>query len=886
MLETILATKLFIPPPQPRAVVRPRLLQRLDDGLHRKLTLISAPAGFGKTTLVGEWVDRCHRPVAWLSLDDEDSDPARFLMYVIAAVQGVAPEVGAGLQGVLISPQPPSPESILTVLINELAARPEELLLVLDDYHLINARPIDDALTFLVEHLPPQVHVVISTREDPSLPLAGLRARGHLNELRAVDMRFTLDEAAAFLDQTIGLDLSADDVAALDRRTEGWIAGLQLAAISLQGSDDPAGFISSFSGSHRFVLDYLLEEVLQRQPEPIQDFLRRTSILDRMCGPLCDAIMVDSGMSGQEMLEYLEHANLFIEHLDNERRWYRYHHLFGQLLRQRLHHSAAHSPVAASTQLADLHHRASVWFESENLELEAFHHAVAANDVDRAGRLIHGKGLPLYVRGGAVPVLNWLESLPAPVMDARPHLWVMFATVLAIVGRFTRVEHTLQAAEAALRGQPVSGETDVLVKRIADLRGLTALLVADPRNIDMIISQSRQKVEPLQAVATPGRAAGYWQLGLAYQFQGDRAAARHAQVEAIASSEATGNNYIGILALSSLGHLQELEGHLRLASETYRRALHLVGEPPGPVACEAYVGLARIHYEWNDLDTAEEYGLLSVRLARQLEIVSFVSSEVFLARLEVARGDTSGALAMLAQTEQDARERLFLSRIPEIAAFQVLASLRAGDLETAAHLAESHDLLMSRARVHLAQGEPAQALALLERFRQQAEARGWRDQRLTLLILQAVARDVQGEQEEALRLLGEALAEGEAEGFVRVFVDEGAPVAKLLSDANAAGIRTGYTGRLLAAFAAEERNSEPLPETQPVPSSPSLIEPLSRRELEVLHLVAEGLSNKQISERLYLSLATVKGHNRIIFRKLQVQRRTEAIARGRELGLL
>jgi LuxR family transcriptional regulator, maltose regulon positive regulatory protein len=886
MLETILSTKLFIPPPQPRAVIRPRLLQRLNDGLHRKLTLISAPAGFGKTTLVSEWLANCNRPAGWLSLDDGDSDPTRFLMYLIAAVQRVAPEVGAGLQGALVSPQPPSPESILTVLINELASGSHEIVLILDDYHLVNAKQIDDALGFLLEHLPPQLHLVISTREDPQLPVSGLRARGHLNELRAVDLRFTLAEAAVFLNQTIGLNLSADDVAALDRRTEGWIAGLQLAAISLQGSDDPADFINSFSGSHRFVLDYLLEEVLKRQPEPVQDFLRQTSILDRMCGPLCDAVVLDAETSGQQMLEYLERANLFIGPLDNQRRWYRYHHLFGELLRQRLSHSAAQSSVPGSTRLSDLHHRASVWFEGENLELEAFHHAVAANDVERALRLIHGKGIPLYMRGGAVPVLNWLESLPTTILDARPQLWVMFATVLAVVGRFTRVEHKLQAAEAALRGQPTSGQTDVLVQQIADLRGLTALLAADPRQIDTIISQSRDKVEHLQEVATPGRAAGYWKLGLAYQFQGDRAAARHAQIEAIASSEATGNNYIGILALSSLGHLQELDGQLRLASETYRRALHLVGEPPGPVACEAYVGLARILYEWNDLDIAEEYGLLSVRLARQLEIASFVSSELFLARLKVARGDTTNALAMLAQTEQDARERQFLSRIPEIAALQAFILIRHGDLEAAARVILPHDIPASQARIHLARGEPAKALAVLERIRQQAEARGWRDERLTLLVLQAIARDVQGEQEKALQLLGDALAEGEAEGVVRTFVDEGAPMAKLLSDANAAGIRTSYTRRLLDAFAAEGRTITSFLETEPVRSSPALIEPLTRREIEVLHLVAEGLSNKEISERLYLSLATVKGHNRVIFRKLQVQRRTEAIARGRELGLL
>ena len=343
---------------------------------------------------------------------------------------------------------------------------------------------------------------------------------------------------------------------------------------------------------------------------------------------------------------------------------------------------------------------------------------------------------------------------------------------------------------------------------------------------------------------------------------------------------------MGVLALSSFGRLQELDGQLRLASETYRRALHLVGHPPGPTACEAYVGLARISYEWNDLDLAEEYGLLSVQLARQLEIVSFVSCELFLARLKVARGDTTNALAMLAQTEQDARERQFLSRMPEIAALQALASLRKGDLEKAAHLVESHDLLMSRARVYLAQGEPAKALVVLERFRQQVEAKGWADELLRVLVVQAVAREANGEHQEALQLVYEALAQGEAEGFVRTFVDEGSLMAKLLSDANAAGMRTSYTGRLLDAFAAEGRNSKPVPETQLVRSSPALIEPLSRRELEVLHLVAEGLSNKEISERLYLSLATIKGHNRVVFRKLQVQRRTEAIARGRELGLL
>lgn len=886
MLETILATKLFVPPPQPKAVIRTRLLERLSEGLHRKLTLISAPAGFGKTTLVSEWVATCDRPAAWLSLDEGDSDLTRFLMYVIAAVQSVAPGIGAGLPGVLTSPQPPSAESILTVLINELATGPDELLFVLDDYHLINAKPIDNALTFLLEHLPPQMHVVISTREDPQFPLPKLRVKGQLNELRAAELRFTPSEASAFLNQTMGLSLSAEDVVALDTRTDGWIAGLQLAAISLQGNDDPAGFISSFSGNHRFVLDYLLEEVLNRQTEPVQLFLQRTAILDRMCGSLCDAIVLDPATPGQDMLEYLDRANLFTEPLDSERNWYRYHHLFGELLRQRLHQSATHSSAAVSTDVSVLHIRASEWFDERNLEIEAFHHAVAANDVERAERLIHGKGTPLYVRGGVAPVLNWLESLPTTIMDARPQLWVMLATGLAIVGRITRVEQKLQAAEAAMQALSPNDTTRDLVGRITDLRALVALLAADPHQIDTIISQSHRALANLQADHRPGRAAVLWKLGLAYQLRGDRSAARLTQTEAISSSGATGNIHINVLATTSLGYMQELDGPLDLASKSYRRVLQLVGEPPGPVACEAYVGLARILYEWNDLDIAEDHGLLSVRLARQLEIASFVSSELFLARLSITRGDTTAATTILARTEQDARERHFLFRIPEIAALQAITLIRDGDLEAAARLSATHDLPVSQARIHLARGEPAKALAVLEPLRQQVEEKGWTDERLRVLILQAVARQAHGEQEKALQLVRDALAQGEAEGFVRVFVDEGPPMAKLLSGASSAGIKPGYTGKLLAAFAIEGRETTPDPEPLKVRSSPFLVEPLSGRKLEVLQLVAQGLSNKEISERLFLTLATVKGHNRVVFRKLQVQRRTEAIARGRELGLL
>ncbi len=353
MSANILTTKLYIPAPQPDVVSRTRLVERLNEGLHRKVTLVSAAAGFGKTTLVSDWVAGCGRPVAWLSLDEADSDPARFLTYLIAAIQTVAPDAGADAIRPLQSPQPPPPESVLTVLLNDIAATQDQFVLVLDDYHVVDSTVIDRAVAFLIDHLPPQMHLVIATREDPHLPLSRLRTGGQLTEMRAEGLRFTMSEASEFLRQATGLTLLEDDIVALETRTEGWIAGLQLAALSMQGQDDAAGFIRSFTGSHRFVLDYLVEEVLHQQPEHIQTFLLNTAILGRMCGPLCDAVLSEPALSGQTTLEYLERANLFLVPLDNERRWYRYHHLFAELLRQRLHQETDEQGVD------ELHGRAS-----------------------------------------------------------------------------------------------------------------------------------------------------------------------------------------------------------------------------------------------------------------------------------------------------------------------------------------------------------------------------------------------------------------------------------------------------------------------------------------------------------------------------------------------
>ena len=466
-MTPILATKLYLPRLRPNVVSRPRLIERLNEGLHRKLILIAAPAGFGKTTLVSEWVEGIERPTAWLSLDEGENDPARFLTYLVAALQTIAATIGEGVLGALQSPQPPPTVSILTALLNDITTIKDPFVLVLDDYHVIDAKPIDHALTFLLEHLPPQMHLVIATREDPQLPLARLRARGHLTELRATDLRFTPSEAAGFLNQGMGLNLSAEDIARLSTRTEGWIAGLQLAAISMQGHQDSTSFITSFTGSHHFVLDYLVEEVLQQQPESIQTFLLRTSILDRMTGSLCDAVLLNPSGSGQATLESIEHANLFLVPLDNERRWYRYHQLFADLLRQRLHQRSASSPGDEEGDVTELHSRASVWYEDHGLEIEAFHQAVAANDVARAERLIEGEGMPLHFRGAGAPVLNWLESLPTTVLDARPSLWVTYASALMTTGQTTAVEQRLQAAETALQGTEPDDRPQDLIGRLS-----------------------------------------------------------------------------------------------------------------------------------------------------------------------------------------------------------------------------------------------------------------------------------------------------------------------------------------------------------------------------------------------------------------------------------
>ncbi|MEK8126672.1 LuxR C-terminal-related transcriptional regulator [Paenibacillus filicis] len=907
MSTPILSTKLFIPRSRSKVVARPRLIERLNEGIDRRLTVIAASAGFGKTTLASEWLAQCHRPAAWVSLDEGDNDPARFLTYLVAALQQIGSVRDEGVWALLRSPQPPPIESILTALLHEICAVPDPFLLVLDDYHEIKAEAIDKAVALLLERMPPQMHLVITTREKPRLPVARMRVRDQVTEVGAADLRFTYPEAAEFLGRAMGLSLLPADIALLEARTEGWITGLQLAALSIKEQPDASGFIQSFAGSDRFVLDYLMEEVVGRQSEGIQSFLLQTSILDRLCGPLCEAVMGrDSGErlvgfgigagSGQEALELLEQAHLFIVPLDNERRWYRYHHLFAGLLRQRLRHSLDLTTGEGEQGVAELHARASKWYEGQGQELEAFHHAAAALDIPRAARLVEGAGVPLHFRGALAPVLSWLDSLPTEEWQARPALQVIYASGRLMLGQTAGLEQSLQAAELSLQATERDDKTRDLLGHLAAIR---ATLAVSRHQAEIILAESRRALACLHPDNLPVRTAITWSMGYAYQLQGNRAAAGQAYAEALTISQRIGHVIITMMATLGLGLIQEGGLQLHAAAETYRRVLKLAGDPPLPAACEAYLGLARISYAWNDLPAAEGYARLSIQLAEQLEQIDrAVAGEVFMARLELTQGNVSGAAARIAQADYVTRQQNFANQFRPIADVRAQVLLCQGNLAAAAHLTEKYDLPLASARIYLAQADPSAALTAVEPVLRQAETNEWRDERLQAMALRVVALHAHGETAEAAQVLRDVLAQADPGGLIRIFLDEGAPMYRALGEALTNGSMPDYLKKVLAAFeAAEPKDEIASGGRPPQPAQPrtgsrtesildSLIEPLSERELEVLNLIAQGLSNREISERLFIALTTVKGHNRIIFDKLQVKRRTEAVARARNLGLL
>ncbi len=900
MSNALLLTKLFVPPPRPNLVLRPRLIESLNESLSsgRKLTLISAPAGFGKTTLVSEWIAGCGKSVAWLSLDQGDGDLMRFLSYLVAAMQKLNAGIGRGLSAVLQSSEPPATEAILTNLLNEIITVSEDILIVLDDYHSVESKQVDQAVSFLIEHQPQQLHLLIASREDPSLPLSRLRARGQLTELRASDLRFSPSEAAEFLNLTMGLHLSDGDVIALEARTEGWIAGLQMAAISMHGLRDTTSFIQSFTGSHRFVLDYLLEEVIQRQSPAVQTFLVHTSILERLSAPLCDAVLGAPSGSSVEILRTIERANLFIIPLDNERIWYRYHHLFCDLLRKRLGLSSS------AEEIASLHIIASEWYENNGLILEAFKHAAASKDIERAERLMELKEMPTYLPGVSMTILKWLESLPVSVLNSKPALWWKQAAMMMDSYQTIGVEEKLQASEAALALKiPPNTEMDEwsrnLVGKIAVAR---AMLAATLYQADTSLVYANRAMEYLHPNNIAYRSSATQLIGFAHYIRGDMDAAERAYTESLSLALAAGDHDGVLLATTRLGQVHESRNQLHQASEKYQRALQLIGDDLIPFATVVYLGLARIYFEWNDLDTAEKYGELSYQLGLLNEQVidRLILSQLFMSGLKLTRGDLVGATSFLAQAEQNTRQKDFTVRLPDIAAGQALIHLYQGNIGAAAQIAQQNDLPLLKARTLIAQGDPSAALALLEPYRRQMEekkmgrsginAPWWEYQRLRAMVLQALAHHLQGEKAPALQVLTEALTLAEPGGFIRLFIEKGEPMRLLFVDfrswiekqsSDRAHPLTNYVHKILSAFAP----SEAVPGSTSTHSQSELIEPLSQRELEVLQLICQGLSNQEICQRLFLALDTVKGHNRRIFEKLQVHRRTEAIARARELNL-
>jgi LuxR family transcriptional regulator, maltose regulon positive regulatory protein len=926
MPTPILATKLYIPPPRPKLVLRPRLFERLNEGLHRKLTLISAPAGFGKTTLVSEWVAACERPAAWLSLDDADRDLTRFLSYLVAALQMLVPTIGAGVVEALQSPQPPSTEAIMTGLLNDIIATPDHFLLILDDYHMIEAKPVDDALIFLVEHLPLQMRLVIATREDPQLPLARLRARDQLTELRAADLRFTSAEAAAFLKEVMDLDLSAEDVTALETRTEGWIAGLQLAALSMRGRDDVAAFVRAFAGDNRYIVDYLVEEVLQRQPEPVRHFLLQTAILDRLSAPLCDAVTGQN--DGRLLLETLERGNLFVIPLDDKRHWFRYHHLFADVL-------TAHMLQEQPAEVAILHQRASAWYADNGLPADAIRHALAAEDFARAARLVELAWPAMDGRFQAALWLGWAKALPDEMVRARPVLSVAYAWALLNGGELEAAEARLSDAEGWLDTSVESGERLEDSIAPASPERAAELVIADkaqfqalPASIATAHAYLAQARGDIPTSATYGRRAldllpvgdhirrgpAAALLGLAQWASGDLEPAYRALAEAMAGFQQAGNLHFAISVTSGLVDIRMAQGRLREAITIYAQALQLAlaqGEPLLRGTADLYLGLSELYHEQGDLEAARGHLLRSDELGEQAALPDWRFRRCRAqARFKEAQGDFAAALDLLDEAER----YYYRTPVPDLRPLGALKArvwLAQGRLREAWGWAHEQGLSIddelsflhefehiTLARVLIAEYTRDrtdraihEATRLLHRLEQAAEACGRVGSVIEIGILYALTHHARGSLVPALAALDHALRLAEPEGYLRIFVDEGPAMARLLSAAAAYGMMPDYIGKLLAAFPrTEDRElrtelSESLHSVLN-PQSSSLVEPLSSRELEVLQLIAQGFSNGQIGARLFLALSTIKGHNQRIFDKLQVQSRTEAVARARELGLL
>jgi LuxR family maltose regulon positive regulatory protein len=885
-------------------VARSRLSERLSRGAESALTLVSAPAGFGKTTLLAEWlavVAAGGRSVAWLSLDQRDNDPALFWTYVVAALNTGAPGDGAGALSHLQPPQPPN-EAGLVALLNDLDAISNDVVLVLDDYHVIDARDVQDGMAFLLEHLPPQIHLVIASRTDPPLPLARLRGRGELAEIRAADLRFTPSEAAAYLNEVMGLVLTAADVAALEGRTEGWIAALQLAALSMQGREDTAAFIDGFAGDDRYIVDFLAEEVLQRQPEHVQHFLLQTSILDRLSGPLCDAVTGQDG--GKAKLTALERGNLFLVPLDDRRQWYRYHQLFADVLHARL---LDEQP----DDVPELHRRASGWLEKNGERSEAIRHALAAADFERAADLVE-LAIPAMRRSRQeAAVHRWLELLPDEVVRVRPVLRVGFAGALLSRGELEGVEGRLRDVERWLESQSPSAEMVVvddeefrrLPERIELYRAALALAQGDGPGT---VRHARRVLDLAPADEHLGRAAAAGLMGLAFWASGDLEAGHSAYAECMAGLRRAGHIADTFGCAIALADIRLVQGRLGDAMRTYEQALQSASEPGGPVlrgTADMYVGMSEVHRERDNLPAATQQLLRSQELGEHMGLPqNRYRWRVAMARVRQAEGDLLGALDLLNEAERFYVSDFFPNVRP-IPALRARVRVAHGELGEALGWARERGLsvdddlsylrefehitlarvLLARHAAERAESPVHDAARLLERLLRAAEEGQRTGSVIEILVLQALARQARGDVPAALASLQRALTLAEPEGYVRIITDEGPAMASLLSAlakqgaAAKQGTAPGYVRRLLAAVNKTEDST---------PASQGLIEPLSERELEVLRLLGTDLDGPEIARELVVSLNTVRTHTKNIYAKLGVNNRRAAVRRAQELNLL
>ena len=905
----LLETKLYVPRSRRGLVPRPRLSERLDRGTALKLTLVSAPAGFGKTTLLTEWL--AERPaeatggrlVAWLSLDRADNDPASFWTYVIAALRTVAPGIGESALGLLQASQPALVETVLTVLLNDLGTIAADIVLVLDDYHAIDGREVQEEMAFLLDHLPAGLHVVIASRADPAFPLARLRARGELAEIRAAELRFTPDEAAAYLNEMMGLQLTARDVAALEGRTEGWIAALQLAALSIQGRDDVAGFIAGFAGDDRYVVDYLVEEVLQRQPDRVQAFLLQTSVLGRLSGPLCDAVTGQGG--SRAMLEALDRGNLFLVPLDDRRQWYRYHHLFADVLQARL---LDEQPG----EVPGLHRRASAWYQQNGEQSVAISHALAARDFGQAADLIE-RALPaMRETRQEATVHSWLKVLPDEVIRVRPMLSFAAAGALLETGQLEGVEVRLRDAERWLGESTATSKgssappAEMVVADEEEFRRLpgaielyrSALAMARG-DLPATVRYARRTLDRALADDDGVRAGASGFLGLAFWTSGDLEAAHSAWAECAAGLRRSGQIADIFGCAIGMADIRLAQGRLGEAMRTYEQALRRASEQDGPVlrgTADMYVGMSEVHREYDDLQAATQQLLRSQELGEALGLPqNRYRWRVAMARVRQAEGDLGGALDLLNEAERVYVADFFpnVRPVPALRARAWIAQGRLGEAlgwareqglsadDDLSYLREFEHITLARVLLARYSDEPAEhsfheATRLLERLLRAAEAGGRTGRVIEILVLQALAHQVRRDIPAALACLERALTLAEPEAYVRVFIDEGPPMASLLGAAAKQGTTRNYVRRLLAAVSETGQDS---------PVTQALIDPLSERELDVLRLLGTELDGPAIARELMVSLNTVRTHTKHIYAKLAVTNRRAAVRRAAELDL-